>query len=369
MGRNNQQSWHKQSGSRYWSGAWGRGWQKDKQSRNEEPSSASTILVSYTDAKVSAENDAAGEQAVAEKKMVSEGGDQLRQLQKWINATRKAESKARKLAAEVSLRRRKWQKFEQDLKTAYSREKVKFDADILKLQHDLDEAEKQATEASEVLKSFTGSGLFPMAVDQEDANKPADATTDAAWRALVENPENEAEDEDIDVARMQEYLNKALAAAKADAERARQKLRATEMQKDKETAAVGSQEQGGASTLQRASYTSSSPISVDPYMSSPVIHKPPVAEARPALRQRQPGAREVPRVPVKQIGKQHNVVGSPGAIGPSLSQKLDKRRHNLAASTVEPTSGVSAVPASRGPESVLIDDDPDLEGINFGVME
>ena len=113
----------------------------------------------------------------------AEDDDVIKEIQRAVNAARKAEQKVAKLQADLQKGQAQWRGYEQALKKAYASERAKFLGDQTKLRQDLTEALAAQT--------TTRGALRAAAVRQlQDAGTVAagpDVEMDDAWMALMKD--------------------------------------------------------------------------------------------------------------------------------------------------------------------------------------
>ena len=336
----------------YWSGSWHGRWNKPEKKEKSKP-----VIGSYMDAKPNMEDNVPKLQTPAkEEKLPTEhGGDFLRALQKQITTARKAETKARKLQEELLQRHEKWQQFEEDIRTAFKKERMKYNTDIQKLEEDLKDALESAEEAQILLRSVAKSGApCGSSTVPEDMDVDQKSKDNEAWDTLIAG--RDAEEEKSDNETIQRWLKQALEASRSDVDRARTKVREAQANKDaSEPQSPGRAGEPSTASASTGPYTSTSPTITDPYLGSPI----PMATGRPGterttttprLRHKQQnavGVRQPIKLASKPSGRVHSI--SPRHPGLSLAQKLDQKRGIG-------EGGQKGVMMS----TILIDDDPDL---------
>ena len=342
---------------RYWSGSWrARSWEnkdKKKHGKTEQPALRLGSYLNTDVEKVTEQVEGPKEHSISSSD--ASGGDQFRQLQKWLNGARKSEARVRKLSEDLLLRHRKWAKFQEELKAAFGQERARYAADVAKLEGELATAKRSAIEAAALLKNFSGTGIGAMQIDAEQEEPVMDKEADAAWRELMEEPHRSKMTEDVDYEQMQTFLTHALMAAKEDAKTAKEQLTRLQSEQVPSAAASGlgaeSLSELSVGTSGQISYVGNSPAKTDPYLPSPSVRKPPTPRAsRPS---------SAVRVPIKVGGKQRDAAAVASQIaGPTLADKLAKRREAIdrapmgeAINLASPLGGIAA--------SVLIDDDGD----------
>ena len=124
-----------------------------------------------------------------------DGTEDVKQIQKYINAIRKAEARGRKLGELKSTREHQWKGFQDELQKSFLDQKRRYEADLAKLESDLQDAQKQKHEAASSLKQYVGGGKTSSAAPVVEAPDREDL---AEWTALITEPSSAARAMDVD---------------------------------------------------------------------------------------------------------------------------------------------------------------------------
>ena len=178
-------SWDAWEGSSWdaWSKGQGKG-QPDKQDKRRS-------FPQYQDMKVQSDHKESSHLAVDSE---DNGVDDIKQIQKFINAIRKAEARTRKLGELRVMREQQWKTFQDELQKSFMDQKKRYKADLLKLEGDLGEAQRQKDEAASLLKQYVGKGHSSPPTSTE----PLDKDDLAEWMALTSESSKESRTEDAD---------------------------------------------------------------------------------------------------------------------------------------------------------------------------
>ena len=175
-GRSSSASYHSSS---YVPGqeTWVEPWQGYKQNAKKED--VKSLFPAYkqqpqTDIQVIAE------QCHASKTLDSEE-DIVKEIQRAINAARKAEQKVTKLQSELQKGQAQWKSYEQAIKQAYVKERAQFQSDQQKLKHDLAEALTAQASTRRALRTAATGQTQEVGTEHIDM----DIEQDAGWQALM----------------------------------------------------------------------------------------------------------------------------------------------------------------------------------------
>ena len=148
-----------QSPVQYWQGAWkSRQWQQQGtapwRTGQEDPAwHWPTSSASSGAQQVFPRYDSKDPQLVVVTEKKSEEPGIVQTMQRAVTSARKAETRRRKLQADLEAKRRCWAGFQQELKTTFLKEQQRFQTDVLKLQEDIKEALLQEDTAKRQLVS------------------------------------------------------------------------------------------------------------------------------------------------------------------------------------------------------------------------
>ena len=321
--------------------------------------------------------------------------DIIKEIQRAVNAARKAEQKVAKLQADLHKGQAQWRSYEQALKKAYAAERIKYQNDQTKLRQDLAEAMAAQAATRGALRSAAVGQLR----DPETPTALPDAEMDDAWMALMKDTsyvEEVEQNRELD-GWIREELDKigspnTAAAAKAKilaamrgdsviaaSEKVSTPLRPTRTglpspskgdldnvdKKGERTARAlfpfgcppgRAKMEELSMTTKATQYQSGSPAVMDPYMASPSWETgklPDVGGLTPQASKH----RKSPRTGVKDVARPKGPAATCEAgLKPSLADKLMAARNSGAHSL----HGAS----SRAPPSnIFIDDDQDHLGV------
>ena len=153
----------------YWHGAWPSKWDKPKgagKTIGKEVGKAD--FPKYNEMKINAKEQHGkdGDNPAAAQPAVTEPGDPkqdfLKAMQKALNANRKLETRARKLAEDKARKEQLWAEYEAKLKASYLEQLQVFQDDMKKLDGEMEQVQAQREEALQNVTSLAEHGEVPV---------------------------------------------------------------------------------------------------------------------------------------------------------------------------------------------------------------
>ena len=249
------------AGSGYWPSSQ---WKQNKPEHDNGKPKKDALQLSYNQVVLSdTENDK------DQKKMNmanSTAGSLTQQLQKALNASRKASARLNKLQADKTMCHKKWKSFEGQLKAHYCKQKAQYEADVNKVDLEIEQAEANAAELEAKLRSI----IMEQSGVAEDQTVQMDMDEMDPWTEFLKE-DSEPDDQEIT-----EHLHKAMRMTKKVQLQAQVKLMQLQeaqiqhlQNADKKDGTKGTQSRTTPSVLGVPVYgplpSVTAPAAVDPY--------------------------------------------------------------------------------------------------------
>ena len=175
----------------YWHGAWPGKWDKQKGAgKSAGKDGGKTDFPKYCEMKVTnkdhaaKEADAPNHTAATAMEIGDPKQDFLKAMQRALNANRKLEGRARKLAEEKARKEQMWEEYETKLKASYLEQLQVFQDDMRKLDGEMEQVRLQREEAMQTVTSLAESGEAPARL-QEDPPRAITAEQEDSWQKLL----------------------------------------------------------------------------------------------------------------------------------------------------------------------------------------
>ena len=362
-------AWKDGSGYGYysWSQDWKSQQQADRNPGNRPRGVKNNVLPAYNEVVLVDEEPGGGDATSAL--------TPVQQVQKALNAARKASGRCKKLTVDLDNRRQKWAKYEADVKRSFLQQHHQFQQDVQRLQKEIQDAQTQAELAAEKVRTAALQEQH-----MEDFTQVKDeAIIEDAWDKLLARDTDEEHFEDSDVANyLQKLLNKG----------GRQHGLTTTASRG-ELPGTGTSSTAAPPVLPPKS-AAPSRTTLDPYVGFPAtLLGPPAAGPPPygpSPSRRSPQVNE-PYVKIRDAGKDAAVSSAPSAeatLPVTPVRRAVSAGRRLPAATLDDKGHVAKIPRLESTEETdkvlcphisLVNDDSDLDDagegakLGLGVME